>query len=82
MINTWIQFENDLCIGCRKSKYGKITDQVNKDTLTMIISCDCDTAVFADEWKKVGPQDLIVVLDPNGVENMLRMLGEWMGAKR
>ncbi|GAG53777.1 unnamed protein product [marine sediment metagenome] len=76
MINTWIQFENDICDGCNSPKYGKITDLVEVKTLTLIISCDCDTAVFNDEWKRVQPTDLIVVLDPNGVQNTLRMMME------
>lgn len=76
MINTWIQYENDICDGCNSPKYGKITDLVKVNTLTLIISCDCDSAVFSDEWKRCEPADLIVVLDPNGVENTLRMMAE------
>jgi hypothetical protein len=79
MINTWIQYENDICEECNSPKYGKITDLVKANTLTLIISCDCDSAVFADEWKRVEPADLIVVLDPNGVENTLRMMAEHLG---
>lgn len=79
MINTWIQYENDICQGCNSPKYGKITDLVKANTLTLIISCDCDSAVFADEWKRVEPADLIVVLDPNGVETTLRMMAEHLG---
>jgi len=82
MINTWIQYENDICDGCKSPKYGKITDRVKKDTLTLIISCDCDTAVFKDEWSRVDPADLIVVLDPNGANNTLRMMAEWMSSKK
>tara|TARA_Y100001937_G_C7117446_1_gene330819 strand:+ start:949 stop:1197 length:249 start_codon:yes stop_codon:yes gene_type:complete len=78
MINTWIQFEHDICTNCNAPKYGKITDLVQKDTLTLIVSCDCDTAVFKDEWKRVEPADLIVVLDPNGVENTLRAMAHFV----
>ena len=82
MINTWIQFENDICDGCNAPKYGKITDLVKKNTLTLIVSCDCDTAVFSDEWKRTEPEDLIVVLDPNGVNNTLKMMAEWLANAR
>lgn len=78
MINSWIQFEHDICATCKSPKYGKITDLVKPDTLTLIVSCDCDSCVFKDEWKREEPADLIVVLDPNGVENMLRMMAEML----
>ena len=82
MLNTWILYENDHCDKCKAPKYGKITDQVEKDTLTLIISCDCDTCVFRDEWKRTDPADLLVVLDPNGADNTIRMIAQWMSEKR
>lgn len=81
MINSWIQYENDICQNCNSPKYGKITDLVTEGTLTLIISCDCDTAVFADEWKRTAPEDLIVVLDPNGANNTLKMMAEWLAGR-
>lgn len=79
LINTWIQYENDICDRCNAPKYGKITDLITENTLTLIVSCDCDTCVFRDEWKRTEPADLIVVLDPNGVNNTLRMMAEMIG---
>lgn len=81
MLNSWLLYENDRCDRCRSPKYGKITDQVQKDVLTLIISCDCDTAVFRDEWKRQDPADLIVILDPNGVNETLRAMAQWMSEK-
>tara|TARA_Y100000114_G_C11757186_1_gene327523 strand:+ start:1800 stop:2042 length:243 start_codon:yes stop_codon:yes gene_type:complete len=75
--DTWIQFENDICDKCNKSKYGKI--KILNGTLTFIVSCDCDTCVFRDEWK--AETNLIVVLDPDGVNTTLRMIAEHMGEK-
>lgn len=82
MLNTWILFENDHCDACRSPKYGKITDQARKDTLTFIISCDCDSAVFKDEWKRQDSADLIVVLHPDGCNETLRAMAQWMSEKK
>jgi hypothetical protein len=82
MINTWIQFENDICDGCNAPKYGKLLAPDRSKTLKVIISCDCDEAVFAEEWKRTDPADLIVVLDPDGVNSMLRMMAEMLNNAR
>ena len=77
--NTWIQYENDLCDKCKKAKYGKIT--IIDSKLTFIVSCDCDTCVFRDEWKSQDSTQLIVVLDPDGVNTTIRMIAEHVGNK-
>jgi hypothetical protein len=61
----------------------KIDSGSDEDGLRIIISCNCDTCVFGDDWKEAAAAgDLYVVIDPDGVNNMIKMIAKYMEGKK
>jgi len=85
MVDKWIYFENDKCEACGDPKVAKLAASTSTDdrTLKVIVSCNCDTCVFGDDWKESAANgDLFIVIDPDGVNNMIRMIADHLGAKK
>jgi len=74
-------FENDLCSECEKPKVMKICPPVGKGaTLQVIISCNCDMAVFDHAWKHARDNGtLIVVVGETTIMDAVALIAEAIG---
>lgn len=77
-MNEWILFEKDICLACNHPKLMRMIVDPKKldDTLRVVISCDCDSAVFSEEWK-ASPNLTIMVGDMTVLETVA-MIGEYL----
>jgi|TARA_R110002072_G_scaffold271374_1_gene431342 hypothetical protein len=82
-LNKWLFFENDLCEACGHCKVVKLTScemSIKLGHIQVIISCACDTAVFAKQWQSLAPAERIHCVGDMTVDGLLIMLGEMLGS--
>jgi len=81
-LNTWLFFEDDKCEKCDHIKVVKIggseATNLSSDTLQIIVSCNCDIAIFNEDWLNIEPHDRVHCVGFT-VNDLLKMLGEVMG---
>lgn len=78
----WFFFENDICEGCNAGKAAKLTG-IREDTLQVIVSCNCDNNIYGRDVKKsIENGEVFVILDPDGVNNMLKIMASYLSKKK
>jgi len=83
-LNTWLFFEDDKCEVCDHIKVAKIGGSeanLSPDTLQIIVSCNCDIAIFNEDWQNIKIHDRVHCIGFT-VNDLLKMLGEVMGESR
>ncbi len=78
----WFFFENDICDKCNAGKAAKLTG-IREGTLQVIVSCNCDTCIYGDEVQNsIRDGDVFIILDPDGVNNMIKMIAQMLSEKK
>ena len=74
--NQWILFEKDICPGCNHPKLMRMIVDPKKldDTLRVVISCDCDGAVFKEDWQSA--QDVTIMIGDTTCMEAIVMIGD------
>jgi len=78
----WFFFENDICEGCNAGKAAKLMG-IREGSLRVIVSCNCDDNIYGpDVQKSIENGEVFVVLDPDGVNNMIKMIAQMLSEKK
>lgn len=79
-LNEWILFEKDICPGCQHPKLMLLIfnpETTNsKEPLRVVISCNCDSSVFKEDWQSA--ENMTIMVGNQSVLEAVAMMGDMM----